>query len=60
MLGADSVLPEELFEGILQGCGHHAVYALQTTRAEQLAKQHAEHHTEHHTRYSTTVTSHTQ
>lgn len=35
--GDDSVLPAELFEGILQGCGHHAVYALQTTRAKQPA-----------------------
>lgn len=36
-LGDDSVLPAELFKGVLQGGGHHAAYAFQTTRGEQLA-----------------------
>lgn len=37
VLGVDSVLPAELFEGVLQGRGHHAAHALQTTRAKHLA-----------------------
>lgn len=48
LLGDDSVLPAELFKGVLQGCGHHTAYALQTTGAGQLTQQHAE----YHTRYS--------
>lgn len=47
--GADSVLPAALFEGVLQGGGHHAVHAVQTVRRKQLYEQ----LTQHHSRYST-------
>lgn len=49
--GVDSVLPEELFKGVLQGGGHHAVHAFQTIRR----KQRYEHHAQHHSKYSTAL-----
>lgn len=43
--GDDSVLPAELFEGVLQGCGHYAVYTFQTARTKQLTQQPGQSHT---------------
>lgn len=54
-LGDDSVLPEELSEGVFQGCGHHAAHAFQAAGAKQLVEQRTKRHTKRHTGYSTSI-----